>query len=317
MSKNTLLNNLLKASAKKLTPTSMMLYSDMDKIEIPRVSTGLPSLDNVLGGGIAEGRIYEIYGGEASAKSTLAIQIATQFQKQHPKKHVGYIDTEFALDLNYAKEIGLDVDKLVFSQPSTLEEALQITDMQAESGAISCVIFDSIAQSPAAKELEGDIGMSEMAIRARVIGQALRRISGKAAASNCAIIFINQTRGSLSLYENETRPGGKALRFAASTIIRTSLKKAKDNKTGAVKFQIKKNKVGKPFGETIITLEFGKGFDVFDDTITFAMQKGAISRNGAFYTFGEDKFQGEEKMRQAFKDNDELQAVLKEVVSNI
>lgn len=317
------MTNLDKAVAdlnKKYGEGTIMRYKDMKPLDIQRVSSGLPSVDYVMGGGIPVGRVISIYGPESSGKTTLAIKFLAQMQKAYPKDKVAFIDVEHALDPDYAQVLGLNMDDLYLSQPDTAEIALDTLDKIVCSGEFKCVVLDSVAQLTTEKELAGEMGDAEMGGRARLMGQALRKITPAAAKNDCTVIFINQIRMKLgpdAMYGNpETQPGGKALPYMSSIVIRTSSKKDPDGMTGQTTIDVKKNKVGKPFRKTTIRMQFGKGFDEIDDIVTAALQTGVIKKNGPMSVFGDKKWKGEELMRKEISENPELQKEISDVIIN-
>lgn len=310
------LRKALDEIAKKHGVGSAMMFEDFKNVEVERISCGLPSLDLILGGGIPVGRILEIYGPESSGKTTLAIKFLAECQKAYPQKKVAFIDVEHAFDPQYAGKLGLDMGYVVFSQPNSAEQALNIMADLAKTGEVSAIILDSIAQLIPTKEQEGDIGGSEMAMRARLMSQACRKIAPIAEKGDCTCFFINQVRSNVGvMYGNpETTPGGNAMKYAASVRIRTSFKK--DGDDAAVKMQIKKNKVGKPFGETIVRLKYGVGFDVIDDVITTALKIGLIKKAGPMFSYADQKWKGEEACRKAIADDSKLREEIAEVIRN-
>lgn len=252
-----------------------------------------------------------------SGKTTCAIKFLAETQKKYKDKHVAFIDVEHALDPVYAKNIGLDMKRLILSQPDSAEQALNIMYDLVSSGEVKAVVLDSVARLTPRKETEGSIGDAEMGMRARLMSQGLRKITPKANQMGCSCFFINQVRSSIGvLYgPTEVRPGGNALPFDASIIIRTSSKKI-DEETGETTFDIKKNKVGQPFRKTTIRITYGTGFEYVQDLITTAMAVGVIARAGAVYTFGEIKWRGQEEMRSNIAEDTVLQKNIEEVLRN-
>ena len=308
-------SDLLKNIAKKYWEESTKFFWDFQEVKVERLSTGLPSLDLAIGGGIPEGRILTIYGPMSSGKSSLAIKFLAEVQKAYPDKKVGYIDLECALDPVYAEKLGLNMKDVLFSQPNSAEEALTLVEMMCESGEVKAVVLDSVAKLTPLKELNGDIGDAEMGMRARLLSQALRKIVPKASENKCTCFFINQVRTNLGqMYGNpETMPGGQALPFDSSIIIRTSCKQI-DDYTTETTMKIKKNKVWVPFKETKVILRFGEGFDYLQDLITTGQESGVITRAGAFYSFGDKKRQWEAQMREEItKDKDLQESLNKEI----
>lgn len=311
------LKEALAALNKKFGEGTIQKYSDMTPINVKRISSGLPSLDYVLGGGIPEGRIISIYGPNSSGKTTLAIKFLAEVQKAYPKQKVAFIDVEHALDPEYAVTLGLNMDEVYFCQPDSAEAALEIMVKIAESGEFKAVILDSVAQLTPMKELSGEMGDMEMGARARLMGQALRKIAPAASKNECTCFFINQVRHKIGeMYGNpETQPGGNALPYAASIVIRTSSKKI-DDQTGETTMDIKKNKVGKPFKKTTIMIRYGQGYDYMQDLITTALLTGVIKKNGPMSVFGDRKWKGEEAMRKEVSADPALQKEIEEIIRN-
>lgn len=312
-----LLAKTLKNIAKKHGEGTAMLFKDMGNVEVQRISSGLPSLDFILGGWIPLGRIMEIYWPSSSGKTTLAVKMLAEFQKAFPNKKVAFIDVEHALDPNYARAVWLDVDNIVFSQPNSAEEALDVMEALTSTWEVSCIVLDSVAKLVPRKEVEGDMGVAEMWMRARLMGQGLRKITPVANKNLCTCIFINQVRQSVwvTYWNPEVRPWWQALPFDASVIIRTSSKKI-DEKTGVTKMKINKNKVWIPFKETEVIISYGKGYDVLQDTITIAKTLGIIERAGAYYSFGEHKWRWETEMRNEVSSNEELVSEIKKAIAS-
>lgn len=311
------LKKVLAQIQKKHWAGSAMVYKEMDKIDVSRVSSGLPSLDYILWWGIPEWRVIEVYWPSSSGKTTLAIKFLSEMQKAYPKKRVAFIDVEHALDPKYAKDIGLDMDEIVFCQPQSAEEALQIMEELVDSWEISAIILDSVAKLTPMKEVNGETGQAEMWMRARLMSQGLRKIVPKANKNQCTCIFINQVRSNIWGYWNpEARPWGQALPFDASIIIRTSSKKV-DEKTGITKMAIKKNKVGMPFRETEIPITYWLGYDVLQDTITMAKTVWVVTRAWAFYSFQGEKWQWEKAMRAEIMGDPKLLETIKNELAKV
>lgn len=311
------LDDLLKSVQKKHGATSLNFFGDLEAVKVKRISTGLPSLDLILGGGLPEGRLIEIYGPESSGKTTLAIKFLAEVQKKYPDKKVAFIDVEHALDPDYAEHLGLNMKDVLFSQPDSAEQALDIMEEIAASGEVKAIILDSVASLLPNKELEGSTADSEMGMRARLMGKICRKLPPIASKNECICFFINQIRSSMSMYgPTETRPGGKGLPFAASQVIRTSIKQASEEGHGIVKLQVKKNKVGRPFQETTVSIKYGEGFDYTQDLITTAMKTKVVSQAGPYYKYGEHQWKGEDAMRKAVSEDEKLQKEIEEVIIN-
>ena len=289
-------------------------------MNIEAVSTGSLSLDLALGiGGLPKGRIVEIFGPESSGKTTIALHTIAEVQKAGGE--AAFIDAEHALDPVYAKNLGVNIDELLVSQPDSGNQALEICEALVRSGAIDVIVIDSVAALVPQQELEGDMGDSHVGVHARLMSQALRKLSGAIANSNCIVIFINQLREKVGvMYGNpETTTGGRALKFYAS--VRIDVRKADTLKNGAVpygtkvKCKIVKNKVAPPFKTAEFEMIFGKGISKSGEIIDMGIELGIIEKSGSwFYYNGERIAQGKENAR-AFFENDP--ALLSEVEAKI
>lgn len=279
--------------------------------DIEFIPTGCISLDKAMGGGFAVGRVAEVYGPESSGKTTLALHAAAECQKRGGT--VAFIDAEHALDLNYAEALGVDAQKLLIAQPSSAEEALNITDKLVQSGVVDLIIIDSVAALVPKAELEGDIGDSHMGLQARLMGQALRKLTGITGKTNSTIIFINQLRMKIGVFfgNPETTSGGQALKFYASQ--RIDIRKMAAEKMGEeivgqrTKVKIVKNKVAPPFKEAEFSLKHGRGIDKFVDLVEVSVQKGLIDKAGAWYSYNQERIgQGLETAVQFLRSNPEI-----------
>lgn len=283
---------------------SIMKLGDkpVDKFEV--ISTGCLSLDHALGvGGIPKGRIIEIYGPESGGKTTMTLHVIAEAQK------VGgiaaFIDAEHALDIRYAKSIGVDISNLYVSQPDYGEQALEIVDHLVRSNAFDIIVVDSVAALVPRTEIEGEMGDPQMAAQARLMSQALRKLAGVVARSHTTLIFTNQLRSKIGvMFGNpETTTGGNALKFYASVrldVRRISTFKSGGEATGnRVKVKVVKNKVAPPFREVEIDIVFGKGIDAISDLVDLAINFGIIKKGGAWFTYGEDRYQGKEQLMNA------------------
>jgi len=264
----------------------MKLSGEVQKM--PSISTGSIKIDHALGiGGLPKGRIIEIYGPESSGKTTLTLQVAAECQKAGGV--VAFVDAEHALDPSYAQKLGVNVEELLVSQPDTGEQALEIVDMLTRSGAVDLIIVDSVAALVPKAEIEGEMGDSHMGLQARLMSQALRKITGKVKDTNTTIIFINQLRMKIGVVfgNPETTTGGNALKFYASVRIDirgTTPVKEGDVQVGkTVKVKIIKNKVSPPFKEAEVNLLFGSGIDKYGEVIDFAVEQGILTKSGAWY----------------------------------
>ena len=281
---------------------------DEDPIPLPAIKTGSFLLDEAIGiGGIPQGRIIEIYGPEGSGKTTLALHIIAECQKMGD--NAMFIDAEHSLDLKYAKNIGIDINKLLISQPSCGEEALEIMDSMIRSGEVRLIVIDSVAALTPKSEIEGNMGDSHMGLQARLMSQALRKITGIASKTNCAIVFINQMRSKIGIIfgSPETTTGGNALKFYASVRIdirkRAPIKEGEEIIGNEIDIKIVKNKVGSPFRIVHSAILFGKGIYKAKELLSKLIENGEIIKAGAWFKYGENKIHGEAKMLQYIEDN--------------
>jgi recombination protein RecA len=300
----------------------MRLGVDSLATDIPVISTGALSLDNALGvGGLPKGRIVEIYGPESSGKTTLALHAIANAQKQGGVAVL--IDAEYAFDANYAKNLGVDIDNLLVSQPDTGEQALEIADTLVRSGAIDIIVIDSVAALVPAAEIEGEMGDSHMGLQARLMSQALRKLTGILSKSKTCLIFINQLRMKIGvMFGNpETTTGGNALKFYASVRIdvrRIAAIKDGDNVIGnRTKAKVVKNKVAPPFKEAEFDILYGKGISLSGDVVDLAAEHAIIEKSGTWFSFeGERIGQGREKAKEFLEQNPEtmvkIESLLKE-----
>lgn len=287
----------------------MRLGADQVEEKIPSISTGSLGLDLALGiGGIPQGRIIEIYGPESSGKTTLTLHIAAECQKAGGT--VAFVDAEHALDTSYASKLGVDVTNTLISQPDSGEQALEIADMLVRSGAVNLLIVDSVAALTPKAELEGDMGDSHMGLQARLMSQALRKLTGSISRSNCTVIFINQLRMKIGvMFGNpETTTGGNALKFYASVrmdIRRIGAIKDGDTVTGSrTRVKVVKNKVAPPFKEVEFDIMYGEGISKTGDLIDIAAAEGIVEKAGAWYSYDNQKVgQGREQSKTFLKEN--------------
>ena len=285
--------------------------SGKDK-SIEVISTGSLSLDVALGvGGVPKGRVVEIYGPESSGKTTLALHIVAEAQKNGGI--AGFIDAEHALDPVYARNIGVDIDNLYISQPDNGEQALEIADTMVRSGAVDVIVVDSVAALVPKKEIEGEMGDSVVGLQARLMSQALRKLTGVISKSNCVVIFINQLREKIGvMFGNpETTTGGRALKFYASVrmdVRRTeSIKQGTDVVGNHVRVKIVKNKVAPPFKEAEFDIMFGKGISREGDLIDLAVREDIVEKSGAWFAYEGNKIgQGRENAKQYLTDHPEI-----------
>ncbi len=287
----------------------MKLGDSGANMNIETVPTGSLSLDIALGlGGIPKGRIIEVYGPESSGKTTVALHMVAEVQKRGGI--AGFIDAEHALDPVYAKNIGVDIDNLYISQPDNGEQALEITETMVRSGAIDIVIVDSVAALVPKAEIEGEMGDSHMGLQARLMSQALRKLTGVISKSNCSVIFINQVREKIGvMFGNpETTTGGRALKFYAS--VRMEVRRTESLKAGGevignrAKVKVVKNKIAPPFKEAEFDIMFGKGISKEGDILDLAVKENIIEKSGAWYAYQGAKIgQGRENAKIYLRDN--------------
>ena len=277
----------------------------------PCYGTGILGLDIALGQAIPKGRIIEIYGPESSGKTTLTLHIAANIQKQGGA--VAFVDAEHALDPGYATQLGVNMDELDISQPDSGEQALGITEKLVASNAYSLVIVDSVAALTPRAELEGDMGASHMGLQARLMSQALRKLTGAIARSNCVVIFINQIRMKIGvMFGNpETTTGGNALKFYASQRMDvrkiTAIKEGDEVVGYRTRIKVIKNKVAPPFRTVELDLLYGVGFDYYGDLIDRGVEYNIVNKAGAWYAYGDDKIgQGKSKTRQYLIENPDI-----------
>ncbi len=290
----------------------MKLGDSGANMNIETVPTGSLSLDLALGlGGIPKGRIIEIYGPESSGKTTVALHMVAEVQKRGGI--AGFIDAEHALDPVYAKNIGVDIDNLYISQPDNGEQALEITETMVRSGAIDIIIVDSVAALVPKAEIDGEMGDSHVGLQARLMSQALRKLTGVISKSNCSVIFINQIREKIGvMFGNpETTTGGRALKFYASVrmeVRRTeSLKQAGEVVGNHVRVKVVKNKIAPPFKEAEFDIMFGKGISGEGDILDLAVKENIVEKSGAWYAYqGARIGQGRENAKLYLQDNPDV-----------
>jgi recombination protein RecA len=295
----------------------MRLGTDKAEEKIPAISTGALGIDLALGvGGIPQGRIIEIYGPESSGKTTLTLHIAAECQKAGGT--VAFVDAEHALDTVYAAKLGMDVPNTLISQPDSGEQALEITDMLVRSGAVNLLIVDSVAALTPKAELEGDMGDSHMGLQARLMSQALRKLTGSISRSNCTVIFINQLRMKIGvMFGNpETTTGGNALKFYAS--VRMDIRRIGAIKDGEAvtgnrtRIKVVKNKVAPPFREVEFDIMYGEGISKSGDLLDVATNEGIIEKAGSWYSYNNSKVgQGREASKEFLKQNPVIMAEIR------
>ena len=302
--------------------TVMRLGDPSARMNVETIPTGSLSLDIALGlGGIPKGRIIEIYGPESSGKTTVTLHMIAEVQKRGGI--AGFIDAEHALDPVYAKNIGVNIDDLYISQPDNGEQAMEITETMVRSGAMDIVVVDSVAALVPKAEIDGDMGDNHVGLQARLMSQALRKLTAVISKSNCTVVFINQLREKIGvMFGNpETTTGGRALKFYAS--VRLDVRKIESLKQGGevignrTRVKVVKNKVAPPFKEAEFDIMFGEGISTVGDILDLATTVNIINKSGAWYAYNGEKIgQGRENAKQYLKDNpqvcDEIEALIRE-----
>ncbi len=303
---------------------SVMKMGEQPAAKIPTVSTGSLGLDIALGaGGLPYGRIVEIYGPESSGKTTLTLTAIAEAQKQG--KTCAFIDAEHALDPVYAEKLGVNIEELLVSQPDTGEQALEICDMLVRSGAVELVVIDSVAALVPKAEIEGEMGDSHMGLAARLMSQALRKLTGNIKRANCCVIFINQIRMKIGVMfgSPETTTGGNALKFYSSVRLDIrrigAIKKGDEVVGNETRVKVVKNKVAPPFKQAEFDILYGEGISRLGEIIDLGVKHDIIDKSGAWYSYGDDRIgQGKENVRNFLKENsamaEEIEARIKEIV---
>ena len=293
---------------------SIMKLGGSEKVDVPAISTGSLSLDIALGTfGVPRGRVVEIYGPESGGTTTLALHIVAEAQKKNGI--AAYIDAEHALDVTYAKKIGVNTDDLLISQPDTGEQALEIAETLVRSGALDVLVVDSVAALVPKAELEGDMGDAQMGLQARLMSQALRKLTGSISKSKTTVIFINQLRMKIGVFfgNPETTTGGNALKFYSSQRLdirkMTSIKNGQDVIGFRTKVKVVKNKLAPPFREAEFDIIFGEGISREGDVLDLAAENGIIEKSGAWYSYKADRIgQGRDNSRIFLKENPDVMA---------
>jgi recombination protein RecA len=301
---------------------SIMRMGEKASLAIEAISTGALALDLALGvGGLPRGRVVEIYGPESSGKSTLAMHVVAEAQRNGGI--CAYIDAEHAMDPIYAKAIGVDIDQLLISQPDTGEQALEIADMLVRSGALDVIVIDSVAALTPRAEIEGDMGDTHVGLQARLMSQALRKLTANLNKSNTIMIFINQLREKIGVMfgSPETTPGGRALKFYAS--VRLDIRRIESIKDGVevvgsrTRVKVVKNKVAPPFRQAEFDIMYGLGISREGSVLDLAVEMAIVKKSGAWYTYeGEQLGQGRENAKTFLIDNPEVMVEISERVRN-
>tara|TARA_B100000586_G_scaffold268487_1_gene245170 strand:- start:369 stop:1406 length:1038 start_codon:yes stop_codon:yes gene_type:complete len=314
------LDNVLSQIEKQFGEGSLMKLGSKDIKQMPSIPTGALSLDLALGiGGIPKGRVVEIYGPESSGKTTLSLHIAAEAQKAGGV--AAFIDAEHALDPIYARALGVDVDELLVSQPDTGEQALEIADMLIQSGGLDVIVIDSVAALVPKAEIEGEMGDHHVGLQARLMSQALRKLTGSIGKSGTTLIFINQIREKIGVMwgSPETTSGGRALKFYAS--VRIDVRRIETLKVGAeqignrVRAKLVKNKVAPPFREAEFDIMFGLGISREGSLLDVAVDRGIVNKAGAWFTYDDVQLgQGKEKAKMFLRDNSDVAIQLENAV---
>ena len=299
---------------------TVMRMGDRENLDIPSISTGSVGLDIALGiGGIPKGRVTEIYGPESSGKTTLTLQIIAQCQKEGGT--CAFIDAEHALDPQYAEKLGVNVDELLLSQPDTGEQALEVADMLVRSNSVDLVIIDSVAALVPRAEIEGEMGDHHVGLQARLMSQALRKITGNIQRSGATVVFINQIRMKIGVMfgSPETTPGGRALKFYSSVRLDirriAAIKEGTDMTGNRTRVKVVKNKVAPPFKMTEFDIMYGKGISYAGDLLDLALQGGVVEKMGSWFSYKGDKIaQGREKVKVLLETDEKL---MKSVLSDV
>ncbi len=318
--KNAVLSKALDDITKRYGEGSIVRLGEARHLEVAVIPTGSISLDIALGvGGIPRARVAEIYGPEASGKTTLCLHLAAEAQKQGGT--VAFVDMEHALDPAYAAKVGVDIENLLISQPDTGEQALEIVQTLVRSGALDLVVVDSVAALVPRSEIEGDMGDATMGMQARLMSQALRKLSGAINQTRTAVVFTNQLRQKIGVYfgNPETTPGGMALKFYAS--VRLDVRRIQSIKSGAeitgnrVRVRVVKNKVAAPFRTAEFDIMYNEGISKAGDILDLGASLDVITKRGAFYSFGDTRLgQGRENAKEFLRQNPEMFANIEKAV---
>ncbi len=314
------IKNAVSQIEKQFGKGAIMKLGGQSAVSIPAISTGCLSLDIITGiGGFPRGRVIEIYGPEASGKTTIALQAIAEAQKAGGQ--AAFIDAEHALDPTYAQNLGVNIDELYLAQPDFGEQALEIAEILVRSGGVDIIVIDSVAALVPKAELEGDMGDSHMGLQARLMSQALRKLTAIVSRSKTTFIFLNQMREKIGMFVGnpETTTGGRALKFYSSMRLEVrkilTLKNGTDIVGGRTRMKIVKNKMAPPFKDTEVDLLFGKGLSKEGDIIDLAVKHDIISKTGSWYSYGDEKLgQGKETVRQLLEEKPELYEELKKKI---
>lgn len=321
--KKAALDTALAQIEKQFGKGAVMKLGANQAMQVDAISTGSLSLDIALGvGGMPRGRVIEVYGPESSGKTTLALHVLAEAQKAGGE--VAFIDVEHALDPVYARALGVNIDELLVSQPDTGEQALEICEALVRSGAIDAIVIDSVAAMVPRAEIEGEMGDSHVGLQARLMSQALRKLAGSIAKTNCIVIFINQLREKVGvMFGNpETTTGGRALKFYSS--VRLDVRRIESLKQGGevignrTRVKVVKNKIAPPFKEAEFDIMFGEGISMVGDILDLAAENNIVNKSGAWYAYNGNKIgQGRENAKQYLRDNPETCAEIERKVREL
>jgi recombination protein RecA len=313
------LNMVLNQIERSFGKGAIMRLGDATRMRVETISTGALTLDLALGGGLPKGRVIEIYGPESSGKTTVALHALAEVQRQGGI--AAFVDAEHALDPTYAAALGVDIENLLVSQPDTGESALEIVDQLVRSAAVDIVVIDSVAALVPRAEIEGDMGDAHVGLQARLMSQALRKITGNIGKSGCTVIFINQLRQKIGVTYGspETTTGGNALKFYASVRLDIrriqTLKKGTDEFGNRVKVKVAKNKVAPPFRIAEFDIIFGKGISILGCLVDIAEETGVLTRKGAWYSYNGDNIsQGRDNAIKYLEEKPEFVEQIKQQV---
>ena len=310
--KTTALNNAVSQIEKQFGKGAIMKLGGKEVVQVPAISSGCIALDIISGiGGFPRGRVIEIYGPESSGKTTLALHAIAEAQKAGG--YAAFIDAEHALDPLYAQKLGVNIDELYIAQPDWGEQALEIAEILVRSGGVDIIVVDSVAALVPKAELEGDMGDSHMGLQARLMSQALRKLTAIVSRSKTTFVFLNQLREKIGMFVGnpETTTGGRALKFYSSMRVEVkrtmAIKEGTDVVGGRVRIKIVKNKMAPPFKEVEVDLYYGKGFSKESDLIELGVLYGIVNKQGAWYSYNDNRLgQGKESVRKLFEENRKL-----------
>ncbi|MFP4539841.1 MAG: recombinase RecA [Candidatus Paceibacterota bacterium] len=314
------LKNTIEEIKTKFGDEAIMKLGERPKLDVNVISTGSTGLDHALGvGGLPKGRIIEVFGPESSGKTTICLHVVAEAQKKGGI--AAFVDTEHALDPEYSKKLGVNISDLLISQPDTGEQALEIVESLVRSGNIDVVVIDSVAALTPKDEIEGEMGAHHVGKQARLMSQALRKLTAITARTNTMVIFTNQIRMKIGVYfgSPETQPGGKALKFYSSVRLDirriAQIKKGEEIMGGRVRVKVVKNKVASPFGQTEFDLMYNEGISREGEILALGEKYGLIKKAGASYSYGEEKLgRGYDATRKFLKENKKLSnEILKEI----